>query len=98
MSPVARAVFLLWAVFDYCYDEIAAVVGKSDENCRQIAVRARRQVEAKKPRFEPSRRRREELAWRFFEAIGDGDLDGLRDILAADAVSYSEGDTKASAS
>src|SRR6266511_778062 len=58
LSPVERAVFLLREVFDYGYDEIAAVVGKSDENCRQIAVRARRQVEAKKPRFEPSRRRR----------------------------------------
>ncbi len=97
LSPVERAVFLLREVFDYGYDEIAAVVGKSDENCRQIAVRARRQVEAKKPRFEPSRRRREELAWRFFEAIGDGDLDGLRDMLAADAVSYSDGGGKASA-
>lgn len=97
LSPVERAVFLLREVFDYGYDEIAAVVGKSEDNCRQIAVRARRQVEAKKPRFEPSRRRREELARRFFEAIGDGDLDGLRDMLAADAVSYSDGGGKASA-
>jgi RNA polymerase sigma-70 factor (ECF subfamily) len=55
LSPVERAVFLLREVFDYGYDEIAAVVGRSEENCRQIAVRARRQVEAKKPRFEASR-------------------------------------------
>src|SRR6266508_2698912 len=71
LSPVERAVFLLREVFDYGYDEIAAVVGKSEDNCRQIAVRARRQVEAKKPRFEASRHKREELARRFFEAIGD---------------------------
>jgi RNA polymerase sigma-70 factor (ECF subfamily) len=88
---------LLREVFDYGYDEIAAFVGKSEENCRQIATRARRQVEAKKPRFEASRRRREELARRFFDAIGDGDLEGLTRMLAADAVSYSDGGGKASA-
>src|SRR5436190_1719066 len=67
------------------------------ETYRQIAVRARRQVEAKKPRFEASRRRREELARRFFDAIGDGDLEGLTSMLAADVVSYSDGGGKASA-
>jgi RNA polymerase sigma-70 factor (ECF subfamily) len=97
LSPVERAVFLLREVFDYGYDDIAAIVGKSEENCRQIAVRARRQVEAKKPRFEPSRSRREELARRFFDAIGDGDLEGLTGMLAADAVNYSDGGGKASA-
>jgi RNA polymerase sigma-70 factor (ECF subfamily) len=97
LSPVERAVFLLREVFDYGYDEIAGVVGKSEDNCRQIAVRARRQVDAKKPRFEPSRRRREELARRFFDAIGDGDFEGLTGMLAADAVSYSDGGGKASA-
>jgi RNA polymerase sigma-70 factor, ECF subfamily len=61
LTPVERAVFLLREVFDYQYDDIAAVVGKSEENCRQIAVRARRHVEAKRPRFQASRRRREEL-------------------------------------
>ena len=46
LTPVERAVFLLREVFEYDYDEIASVVGKSEENCRQIAVRARRQVQA----------------------------------------------------
>ena len=62
LTPVERAVFLLREVFDYGYDEIADVVGKSEDNCRQIAVRARRQIELHKPRFEASRERREELA------------------------------------
>jgi RNA polymerase sigma-70 factor, ECF subfamily len=97
LSPVERAVLLLREVFDYGYDEIAAVFGKSEENCRQIAVRARRQVEAKRPRFEASRRRREELARRFFEAVGEGDTEGLIRLLAADVVSYSDGGGKASA-
>jgi RNA polymerase sigma-70 factor (ECF subfamily) len=97
LTPVERAVFLLREVFDYGYEEIATVVGKSEENCRQIAVRARRQVEAKKPRFEASRKRREELARRFFDAMGKGDTDGLVGLLAADVVAYGDGGGKAPA-
>ena len=91
LSPVERAVFLLREVFDYGYDEIAGVVGKSEDNCRQIAVRARRQVVARKPRFEASRARREELARRFFEAITKEDESALVELLAADAVVYTDG-------
>src|SRR5687768_13754837 len=94
LTPVERAVFLLREVFDYGYEEIAAVVGKSEENCRQIAVRARRQIEAKRPRFEASRKRREELARRFFEAVMNGDTTGLIDLLAADVVVYADGGGK----
>mgnify|MGYP003693657917 CR=1 FL=1 len=78
LSPTERAVFLLREVFEYGYDEIARVIGKSEDNCRQIAVRARRQVDEKRPRFEASRTRREELAHRFFDAIGEGDAQGSR--------------------
>jgi RNA polymerase sigma-70 factor (ECF subfamily) len=94
LTPVERAVFLLREVFDYGYEQIAPVVGKSEENCRQIAVRARRQVEAKKPRFESSRKRREELARRFLDAVSKGDTDGLIGLLAADVVAYSDGGGK----
>jgi RNA polymerase sigma-70 factor (ECF subfamily) len=94
LSPVERAVFLLREVFDYGYDEISKMVGKSEDNCRQIAVRARRQIEAKKPRFEASRKRREELARRFFEAAWNGDGKGLVDLLAADVVAYGDGGGK----
>src|ERR671911_96131 len=66
LTPVERAVFLLREVFEYGYDEIADIVDKSEENCRQLAVRARRQVDARMPRFEASRQRRDELARRFF--------------------------------
>jgi RNA polymerase sigma-70 factor (ECF subfamily) len=97
LSPVERAVFLLREVFEYDYGEIASVIGKSEDNCRQIAVRARRQVEAKKPRFEASRARRDELARRFFEAIGKGDTQGLIRLLAADVVAYADGGGKAAA-
>jgi RNA polymerase sigma-70 factor (ECF subfamily) len=95
LSPVERAVFLLHDVFAYDYGEIAAVVGKSEDNCRQLAVRARRHVEEQKPRFEASRRKRDELAARFFAAVGDGDLDGLVELLAADVVVYGDSGGKA---
>jgi RNA polymerase sigma-70 factor (ECF subfamily) len=94
---VERAVFLLREVFDYGYDEIAKVVGKTEDNCRQIAVRARRQIEAKKPRFEASRKRREELARRFFDAVVKGDTEGLVGLLAADVVAFGDGGGKSPA-
>jgi RNA polymerase sigma-70 factor (ECF subfamily) len=94
LSPVERAVFLLREVFEYGYDEIAAVVGKGEANCRQIALRARRQVEAGKPRFEASRQRREELARRFLKAVDQGDTEGLIGLLATDVVAYADGGGK----
>jgi RNA polymerase sigma-70 factor (ECF subfamily) len=97
LSPVERAVFLLREVFGYGYDEIARVVDKSEDNCRQIAVRARRQVDAKKPRFEASRQRKEDLAQRFFAAAAEGDAEGLLGLLAADVVAYGDGGGKAPA-
>jgi len=97
LGPVERAVFLLREVFGYDYGEIADVVGKSEENCRQIAARARRGVEAKKPRFEASRKKREELSRRFFDAVSVGDTEGLISLLAADVVAYGDGGGKAAA-
>jgi RNA polymerase sigma-70 factor, ECF subfamily len=97
LTPVERAVFLLREVFEYDYDEIASVVSKSEENCRQIAVRARRQVQAGKPRFEASKAEREELARRFFRAAGEGDVESLVGMLAADVVAYADGGGKATA-
>jgi RNA polymerase sigma-70 factor, ECF subfamily len=98
LGPVERAVFLLHDVFDYGYDEIAAVVGKSEDNCRQIAARARKQIDAKRPRFEASRKKREELSRRFFDAVEVGDTEGLIGLLAADVVAYGDGGGKATAS
>jgi RNA polymerase sigma-70 factor (ECF subfamily) len=95
LTPVERAVFLLHDVFDYGYDEIAPIVGKSEANCRQLAARARRHVRAGKPRFEASQRQREELADRFFAAVGDGDFDSLVELVAADAAVYGDGGGKA---
>jgi len=95
LTPAERAVFLLHDVFGYGYDEVAEIVGRSESNCRQIALRARRHVEGGKPRFEASRRERDELAARFFAAAGDGDVDGLVGLLAQDVVVVGDGGGKA---
>jgi RNA polymerase sigma-70 factor, ECF subfamily len=97
LSPVERAVFLLREVFAYGYGEIAEIVGKSEDNCRQLAARARRHIDARAPRFETSREQREELARRFFAAVQEGDTDGLVELLAADVAVYGDGGGKAPA-
>jgi RNA polymerase sigma-70 factor (ECF subfamily) len=94
LSPEQRAVVLLRDVFDYGYGEIAEIVGKSEDNVRQLASRARGQVEQRRPRFETSKEQREELARRFFAAAQDGDLAGLESLLAHDVVLTGDGGGK----
>jgi RNA polymerase sigma-70 factor (ECF subfamily) len=84
LSPLERAVFVLREVFGFGFGEIAAAVGRSEAACRQLAVRARRHMDAGRPRFQADRRERDELARRFFGAFREGDVDELRDLLAAD--------------
>ncbi len=91
LSPEQRAALLLHDVFDYGYEEIAAILGKTAGNARQLAARARRQVGERRPRFEVSRARREELARRFFAAAREGDLAGLEALLADDVVLHGDG-------
>jgi RNA polymerase sigma-70 factor (ECF subfamily) len=97
LTPVERAVFLLREVFGYDYPQIAETVGKREENCRQIAARARKHVEAKRTRFDADDQRREELLERFLEASESGDAATLKTMLATDAVVYSDGGGKISA-
>ena len=97
LSPEQRAAFLLREVFDEPYDRIAEIIGTSEQNARQLATRARRHVEERRPRFEASRQRREELATRFFAAAEEGDLQGLEELLAHDVVLRGDGGGKAPA-
>jgi RNA polymerase sigma-70 factor (TIGR02957 family) len=97
LSPEQRAVLLLRDVFDYDYSEIAEIVGKTEANARQLATRARRHVEEQRPRFEVSRRQREELARRFFAAAREGELGALEELLAHDVVLQGDGGGKAPA-
>ncbi len=97
LSPEQRAAFVLREVFDEPYDRIAAIIGTSEPNARQLAARARRHVDERRPRFEVSREQREELASRFFAAAEDGDLEGLEQLLAHDVVFRGDGGGKAPA-
>ncbi len=94
LSPEQRAVLLLRDVFDYPYDEIAAIVDKSEDNVRQLASRARRHVEEGRPRFQTSDEQRDELAGKFFAAARDGDLAGLEALLANDVTLTGDGGGK----
>jgi RNA polymerase sigma-70 factor (ECF subfamily) len=95
LAPVERAVFLLREVFDYPYEEIAPIVGKSPENCRQILARAHRHVQEGKRRFDVSREERDEVAGRFLAAWEEGDTEALVEVLAPDATVYGDGGGKA---
>ncbi len=95
LSPLERAVFVLREVFGFGFTDIAAAVGRSEAACRQLAVRARRHIDAGQPRFDADRSARDELAGRFFDAFRDGDLAGLRELLAADAQLVGDGGGKA---
>jgi RNA polymerase sigma-70 factor (ECF subfamily) len=94
LSPEQRAVFLLREVFDYPYDRIGEIVGKTEANVRQLAVRARRHVEEGRTRFDASRAQREQLADRFFAAAREGDLPGLEALLAEDVELHGDGGGK----
>lgn len=94
LSPEQRAVLLLHDVFDYGYPEIAAIVGKSEDNVRQLATRARRHVIQRRPRFQTTREQRAELARRFFAAAEEGDLAELEALLAHDVKLTGDGGGK----
>ena len=95
LSPLERAVFVLREVFGFSFGEVASAVGRSESACRQLAVRARRHMDAGRPRFEADRRERDELASRFFDALREGDVEGLRELLAADVQFVGDGGGKA---
>jgi RNA polymerase sigma-70 factor (ECF subfamily) len=95
LSPEQRAVFVLHDVFGFPFAEIAEVVGKSEAACRQLASRARRHMDEGRPRFDVDRRDRDELATRFFDALTAGDVEALRELLAADVEVYGDGGGKA---
>jgi RNA polymerase sigma-70 factor (TIGR02957 family) len=94
LSPVERAVLLLREVFDYDYDRIAEIVGRSEANCRQLMARARARVRDERPRFEATAEHRDALLERFFSACRAGDLAGLEALLAEDIAFTGDGGGK----
>jgi RNA polymerase sigma-70 factor (TIGR02957 family) len=94
LSPEQRAVLLLHDVFDYDHAQVAKIIGKSQDNVRQLATRARRHLAQRRPRFQTTRAQRDELARRFFQAAEHGDLAGLEALLAHDVELTGDGGGK----
>ena len=97
LSPLERAAFLLHDVFGMSFDEVALAVDRDPAACRQLASRARGHVQAAKPRFPVSPEQGRDIAAAFFTASRQGDLTGLRQVLAADVVVFSDGGGKKNA-
>jgi RNA polymerase sigma-70 factor (ECF subfamily) len=97
LSPPERAAFLLREVFGYDYRELANVLEKTEDNCRQMVSRAKGRLETKAPRFEASREDQERLLAQFIAATASGNYDDLVGALAEDAAVYSDHGGKAAA-
>jgi RNA polymerase sigma-70 factor (ECF subfamily) len=97
LSPVERAAYLLREVFGYEYAQIAEIVEKSEVASRQLVTRARKHLEASRPRFDADEAARDALLERFLAAAEEGDLEALEELLAKDAVLYADSGGKAMA-
>jgi RNA polymerase sigma-70 factor (ECF subfamily) len=95
LNPIERAVFLLHEVFNYKFSEIAAIVDRTEANCRQILKRAREHVGDARQRFEATESDRDEMLRGFLQATQTGDMKGLLDLLANDVVLHTDGGGKA---
>jgi RNA polymerase sigma-70 factor, ECF subfamily len=97
LTPVERAAYLLREVFGYEYAEVARIIERTEVNTRQLVTRARKHLEASRPRFDPDEAARDALLERFLAAAEEGDLEALEQLLAKDAVLYADGGGKAMA-
>ncbi|MFI7347579.1 RNA polymerase sigma-70 factor [Streptomyces sp. NPDC049936] len=84
LSPLERAVFVLREAFGYPYAEIAAMLERGEAAVRQLAGRARRHVDERRPRYDVDPAQRRDLTERFLAAAAGGDLAGLMELLAPD--------------
>ncbi|HEX4656933.1 MAG TPA: RNA polymerase sigma-70 factor [Streptosporangiaceae bacterium] len=94
LTPAERAVFVLREAFGYGYRDIAAILGLSEVNCRQLHRRVRQRLPAATSRFAPDRGQWRDLVDRFLAAARDGDLLGLERLLAADVTAWADGGGK----
>jgi RNA polymerase sigma-70 factor (ECF subfamily) len=94
LSPEERAIYLLCEVFDYSHDEVAAILGKSTQACRQSLHRARERVSSRRPRFAPPRETHARIVEGFLLTCRTGDVEGIRALLADDAVASADGGGK----
>jgi RNA polymerase sigma-70 factor, ECF subfamily len=97
LTPVERAAYLLREAFGYEYAQIADIIEQTEVNSRQLVTRARKHLEANRPRFDADEAARDALLERFLAAAEEGDLAALEELLAEDAVLYADSGGKAMA-
>lgn len=97
LAPAERAAFLLREVFEYDYADISKMLGKSEQNCRQMVSRAKAHIAERRPRYEVTPEQQNELLGQFIQCCAEGDMDGLLAILETDIVNWSDGGGKRSA-
>ena len=91
LGPTERVVFVLAEVFAVPFDEIATIVGRSPQACRQVASRARSRVREGRPRYAPTDDEAWQVATAFLLAAQVGDLESLVSLIADDALAVSDG-------
>jgi RNA polymerase sigma-70 factor (ECF subfamily) len=91
LTPLERAAFLLREVFQFDYEEVGAMLGRSAPACRQLVARGKRHVAERRIRFDADRRRSEQVATSFLTACATGDLQGVLSLLADDVIVHSDG-------
>lgn len=91
LSPEERAAFLLREVFDYSHAEAAAILGITEESCRQRAHRAKQRLREERARFTASAPTQRRLLERFAHALQRPTEENLRALFAEDAILISDG-------
>lgn len=97
LRPEERTAMLLHDVFDYTHAEVAQMLGKSEDNVRQMAARARSRVREDRPRVEVDRSKAEALTQRFLQALQNANVDELKAVLATDVTAMADGGGKVNA-
>lgn len=97
LTPDERAIYLLYDVFDYSFEDIARIIGKRSENCRKILSRARKKITDRKTRFEVKADTHRELVDAFIQAAQAGSIEKLESVIHNDAALYADGGGKVQA-
>ena len=91
LTPPERAAFLLHDVFETPFSQIAEILQRSEASCRQLAARARKSVRSTKTGRPASIQTHKILLKQFIDAVTTGNLGGLKDLLATDAIAVADG-------
>lgn len=94
LSPLERAAFLLHDVFDVALSDVAVTLSREPAAVRQLASRARKHIQAARPRFSVEAAEADRITQAFFVAARDGDTASLASLLAQEVEIHSDGGGK----